>query len=79
MQIVRLSESGIAAIGGDDVRVDVVGRKIMVESAQPVAVTICNVAGMVVTHDRTSKASVDVAPGLYIIKAGSKTTKVSVH
>ncbi len=53
--------------------------EVTVESAHPVDVMICTTTGVTVRHDMvTGSATYPLAPGIYIVRAGSRTCKVCI-
>lgn len=53
--------------------------EVTVESAQPVEVMICTTTGVTVRRDKvTGSATYPLAPGIYIVRAGSRTCKVCI-
>ena len=53
--------------------------EVTIESAQPVEVMICTTTGVTVRRDRvTGSATYPLAPGIYIVRAGSRTSKVCI-
>ena len=53
--------------------------EVTVESAHPVDVMICTTTGVTVHRDKvTGSATYPLAPGIYIVRAGSRTCKVCI-
>ena len=53
--------------------------EVTVESAQPVEVMTCTTTGVTVRRDKvTGSATYPLAPGIYIVRAGSRTSKVCI-
>ena len=60
-------------------QISVSGRKIIVENPAAEAITICDTAGRnIVNGNRGHVVSVDVIPGVYIVKGGTTTIKIMV-
>ena len=74
--------AGVEAPTADEAGEAVVtaGRDVVsVESARPVDVMICTATGVTVHRDRvTGCATYPLAPGIYIVRAGSRTCKVCI-
>ena len=73
--------------GVDSLTVDEAGEAVItagagevtVESTQPVEVMICTTTGVTVRRDRViGSATYPLAPGIYIVRAGSRTSKVCI-
>lgn len=63
----------------DSMRISVYGRRIIVDNPMAEAITICDAAGRsIVTASRNTAISIDVLPGVYIVKGQTATTKVMV-
>lgn len=80
-EAVRVKTDGTAVngISSDNMRINVYGRSIIVDNPAAESVTICDAAGRNITTGNTDKTiSVDVTPGIYIVKGGAATTKVVV-
>ena len=53
--------------------------EVTVESAHPVEVMICTTTGVTVHRDKvTGSATYPLAPGIYIVRAGTRTSKVCI-
>ena len=53
--------------------------EVTVESAHPVDVMICTTTGVTVRRDKvTGSATYPLAPGIYIVRAGTRTSKVCI-
>ena len=53
--------------------------EVTIESAQPVDVMICTTTGVTVRFDKvTGSATYSLAPGIYIVRAGSRTCKICI-
>lgn len=74
--------AGVEAPTADEAGEAVVtaGRGVVsVESARPVDVMICTATGVTVCRDKvTGTATYPLAPGIYIIRAGTRTSKVCI-
>lgn len=71
--------SGIEDVTGDDWNVYVADRQIVIDVMTPCSIQLTSVSGIVVyggVIDRPT--SIPVTPGVYLVKAGSKVTKLTV-
>ena len=60
-------------------RVSVYGRRIIVDNPEAEPVMICDTAGRnIVTSSRNTAISINITPGVYIVKGETATTKVMV-
>ena len=74
--------AGVDSVSADEAGEAVVKARageVTVESAQPVEVMICTTTGVTVCRDRvTGSATYPLAPGIYIVRAGSRISKVCI-
>ena len=74
--------AGVNSLTADEVGEAVITAgvgEVTIESAQPVEVMICTTTGVTVHRDKvTGSATYPLAPGIYIVRAGSRTCKVCI-
>lgn len=71
--------TSVNGVSSDSMQISVSGRKIIVENPAAEAITICDTAGRnIVNGNRGHVVSVDVIPGVYIVKDGTTTIKIMV-
>ncbi|MCD8394804.1 MAG: choice-of-anchor J domain-containing protein [Bacteroidales bacterium] len=76
---VELDNSGVANVLAADVTIEVVGRHIVVNAPEAINVAINGADGRVLmARNGKNSYSVAVAPGVYMVKAGSRIAKVVV-
>ncbi len=77
--VVDMAQSGIGQVGAHDVTISAVDGAIVVTGAAGKVVTVAAVDGTTVYSAKAaSRTCVPVAPGLYLVTAGSATAKVLV-
>ena len=70
--------SGVSAVETSDIRAYAVNGNIVVNNPNAENVTVYTVAGAEVANTSAADASIAVAPGLYIVKAGNAAQKILV-